>query len=279
MLICYLEKNFKIADEIALQIKPELKESVERCIWVCRDLIHKHESEGHTKMNASSLAKALHSSYPELIQFVLEAVENPLFHYEKENKIVALKSTWDNECKIAEVIKEKVNNPFNSEMNWENYSEVDGMKLTEEQLSLLKEINEKSIVMLNGILDEEEMRKNRFNLSDLTEALRLQGYLDISVVDTVILETNGQMTIIPKNKYKIPDCNDLNIDTKQDTLPYILISDGKLNDVNMKKAGFDELWLNKQLKSHNASSVKDVFVMTYYDQKCHIQLKGGKSKK
>ena len=150
MLICYLEKNFKIADEIALQIKPELKESVERCIWVCRDLIHKHESEGHTKMNASSLAKALHSSYPELIQFVLEAVENPLFHYEKENKIVALKSTWDNECKIAEVIKEKVNNPFNSEMNWENYSEVDGMKLTEEQLSLLKEINEKSIVMLNG---------------------------------------------------------------------------------------------------------------------------------
>ena len=82
MLICYLEKTFKIADELALQIKPELKESVERCIWVCRDLIHKHEAEGHTKMNASALAKALHSSYPELIQFVLEAVENPLFHYD-----------------------------------------------------------------------------------------------------------------------------------------------------------------------------------------------------
>ena len=41
MLICYLEKNFKMADEIALQIKPELKESVERCIWVCRDLLLK----------------------------------------------------------------------------------------------------------------------------------------------------------------------------------------------------------------------------------------------
>lgn len=150
MLICYLEKTFKIADELALQIKPELKESVERCVWVCRDLIHKHESEGHTKINASMLAKALHSSYQELMPFILTAVENPMFHYEKDNKIVALKSTWDNECKIAEIIKEKVNNPFNSEMNWENYSEVDGMKLTDEQLSLLKEINEKSIVMLNG---------------------------------------------------------------------------------------------------------------------------------
>lgn len=150
MLICYLEKTFKIADELALQIKPELKESVERCVWVCRDLIHKHESEGHTKINASMLAKALHSSYQELMPFILTAVENPMFHFEKDNKIVALKSTWDNECKIAEIIKEKVNNPFNSEMNWENYSEVDGMKLTDEQLSLLKEINEKSIVMLNG---------------------------------------------------------------------------------------------------------------------------------
>ena len=150
MLICYLEKTFKIADELALQIKPELKESVERCVWVCRDLIHKHESEGHTKINASMLAKALHSSYQELMPFILTAVENPMFHFEKDNKIIALKSTWDNECKIAEIIKEKVNNPFNSEMNWENYSEVDGMKLTDEQLSLLKEINEKSIVMLNG---------------------------------------------------------------------------------------------------------------------------------
>lgn len=150
MLICYLEKTFKIADELALQIKPELKESVERCVWVCRDLIHKHESEGHTKINASILAKALYSSYQELMPFILTAVENPMFHFEKDNKIVALKSTWDNECKIAEIIKEKVNNPFNSEMNWENYSEVDGMKLTDEQLSLLKEINEKSIVMLNG---------------------------------------------------------------------------------------------------------------------------------
>lgn len=150
MLICYLEKNFKMADEIALQIRPELKESEERCIWVCRELIRKHESEGHTKMNASALAKALHSSYSELMPFILKAVENSIFHYDKENKFVSLRNTWENECKIAEVIKEKANNPFNSEMNWEKYSEVDGIKLTNEQLSLLKEINEKSIVMLNG---------------------------------------------------------------------------------------------------------------------------------
>ena len=150
MLICYLEKSFKLADELALQIKPELKESVERCVWVCRELIHKHESEGNTKMNASSLARALHSSYSELMPFILQAVENPIFYYDKENKFLALKSTWENECRIANIIKQKLKNPIDSEMEWEKYSEVDGMKLTEEQLSLLESINKNNIVMLNG---------------------------------------------------------------------------------------------------------------------------------
>jgi hypothetical protein len=85
-LIIFLEKNFKLADELALQIKPELKESVERCTWVCRELLHKHESEGHTKMNASALAKALHSSYPELMPFIVESVNDPLFYFNKDNK-------------------------------------------------------------------------------------------------------------------------------------------------------------------------------------------------
>ena len=150
MLIIYLEKNFKLADELALQIKPELKKSVERCTYACRDLLQKHESEGHTKINASILARLLHNSYPELMEFILIAVENPMFFYDKQNKIIALKTTYENECRIANVIKERINNPVNSKMEWEKYSEVGNIKLTKEQLSLLKEINEKSIVMLNG---------------------------------------------------------------------------------------------------------------------------------
>lgn len=150
MLIIFLEKNFKNADELALQLRPELKTSLERCVWVCRELLKKHESEGHTKMNVSNLAKALFNSYNELMPFIVDAVENTIFHYDKENKFVALRNTYENECRIANVIKEKVNNPFDSEMEWQKYSTVEDMTLTDEQLSFLKEINEKSIVMLNG---------------------------------------------------------------------------------------------------------------------------------
>lgn len=150
MLIIYLEKNFQSADELALQINPELKRSTERCVYACRDLLQKHEAKGNTKINASVLAKLLYNSYPELMEFILTAVEDPMFFYDKQNKFIALKTTYENECRIANVIKERVNIPIDSKMKWEKYSKVDNIELTEEQLSLLKEINEKSIVMLNG---------------------------------------------------------------------------------------------------------------------------------
>ena len=150
MLICYLEKTFKIADELALEIKPSLKQSLERCIWVCQTLIKKHENEGHTVLNVSVLAKMLYDEYPELMSFIVDAVNHPMFHYEKENKKISLINTWKNEKIIADTIKEKIKEPINSEMDWEKYNKIDNIELTEEQISLLKEINENNIVILNG---------------------------------------------------------------------------------------------------------------------------------
>ncbi len=133
-----------------------------------------------------------------------------------------------------------------------------------------------SVIMAGGVVDEQEMRKLRFNLSDLTEELRLQGYLDISQIDTAILETNGNITLIPKQQYKSPDCGDLKLDVPQDKLPYIFISVGKLNETNLQKSGFDIKWLEHQIKVKGAKKIDDVFIMTYYMDSCYIQLKGAR---
>ena len=150
MLITYLDKAFKNADELALQLKPSLKSSLERCIWVCQYLIKKREGEGHTVINASILARMVHKDYPDVFSFIVDAVNHPMFHYENDTKKVSLKQTWNNEMTIAETIKDRIENPINSKMNWEKYKKIDDIELTDEQLSLLKAINENSIVMLNG---------------------------------------------------------------------------------------------------------------------------------
>ena len=150
MLITFLEKNFKNADELAIEINPNLRISLERCTWVCQMLLKKNESEGHTLINASKLAKMLYNEYPELMPFIVEAVNDKMFYYDKNTKNISLRITWENEKIISDVIKSKVNNPINSGIDYEKYKIIDEMELTDEQLLFLKYINENSIVMLNG---------------------------------------------------------------------------------------------------------------------------------
>ena len=57
-----------------------------------------------------------------------------------------------------------------------------------------------SVIIHNGKILREEMKKLRFNHDDLTEQLRIQGYVRIEDINFAILETNGQLSIIPKPK-------------------------------------------------------------------------------
>ncbi len=132
-----------------------------------------------------------------------------------------------------------------------------------------------SIIVKGGKVLKAEMKKQRFNISDLTEQLRLQGYWDLSEVDTVILETNGQLTVMPKWQMKQPTLNDLNIKSTQDELPVILISEGKFVKKNLEYMGIEKEKIYKILKNSNIKSEKDVYFMTYYDNKYHIQKNDG----
>lgn len=57
-----------------------------------------------------------------------------------------------------------------------------------------------NVIIHNGHLLREEMKKLRFNNDDLKEQLRIQGYVKIDDIQYAILETNGQLSIIPKPK-------------------------------------------------------------------------------
>ena len=66
-----------------------------------------------------------------------------------------------------------------------------------------------SVIVHNGKVIESEMKKLRFNTDDLNEQLRMQGYSEIKDINFAILETNGQLSIIPKAKSKPPTLKDV----------------------------------------------------------------------
>ena len=139
---------------------------------------------------------------------------------------------------------------------------------------------EPSVVIRGGRIDEKELLRQRFNLNDLLEQLRISGYPDISQVEIAVLETNGQLSIIPKAEARNVTVKDLNLkNAEKETIPFMLISDGKINKAELERSGKSEKWLNQELKKKKISSVKDVFVASLdEDGKLFLQKKERGSK-
>lgn len=116
-----------------------------------------------------------------------------------------------------------------------------------------------SIMIRDGKIVEEELKRHRYNVSDLLAQLRSKGTPNIADVEFAILENNGDLTVIPKSQRRPLTPADLGIPTHYEGLPVPLIMDGVLYEDNLKEIGLDMGWLKKELEGRGIQDVKDVF--------------------
>ncbi len=137
-----------------------------------------------------------------------------------------------------------------------------------------------SILIQNGIIMENELRKLRYNLTDLLEQLRLKNYYNIADVEFAILETSGELSIIPKSQKRAVTPEDLKIDTPYEGLALPLIMDGHVKINNLQKLNLDTKWLNKELNKFGIKSTNEVFLASLDTKgELYIQKKGTKENK
>jgi len=135
-----------------------------------------------------------------------------------------------------------------------------------------------SILIKNGLIDSNELKRQKFSLNDLMEELRLKGFYNIEDIYCAILETSGQLSIIPKTELTGVTKSDMNIKCSQDILPITLILDGKISKNNLKMIDKNESWLNNKLKKQNIKSSKDVFIAIIDSKgKFYLQIKKNSS--
>ena len=116
-----------------------------------------------------------------------------------------------------------------------------------------------SVFYEKGKLNIAEMESQRFSVTDLMEAVRNEGIPSLSEVDYVIMETNGNISVIQSAYARPATPSDFDMESSEIYLSYIIIDDGKVYHNNLKKLGFDEEWLKKQLDMKKIKSVKEVF--------------------
>ncbi|WP_027702144.1 DUF421 domain-containing protein [Metaclostridioides mangenotii] len=111
-----------------------------------------------------------------------------------------------------------------------------------------------SILVDKGEIQYKELKKDRINIEELLEQLRIQGYFNLKEVQYAILETDGNLSVVPTTNYNsTPSRTFLH-------LPISLIVDGTISKKGLEAAQKDEEWLMGILKSNQFEKVEEVLI-------------------
>ncbi len=120
------------------------------------------------------------------------------------------------------------------------------------------------ILIENGNILQQNLRKTRITLDELTGHLREKDVLDLRAVQYAILETDGNLSVFPYPKERPASAKDAGIPAKKQYLPITIISDGLLLKENLKKAKKDMSWVQRVLQEKGAE-IADTWLLTVDD--------------
>ncbi len=115
-----------------------------------------------------------------------------------------------------------------------------------------------SVLIENGRIVEKELARLRYNINDLLEQLRAKNTPNVADVEFAILETSGELSIIPKSQKRPLMPADINLATMFEGLPVTLIIDGYLFRKNLAGINLDEDWLTSELQKLGVNSYREV---------------------
>ena len=134
--------------------------------------------------------------------------------------------------------------------------------LSMKNLFLRKLLCGKPVILIeNGNVLQQNLRKTRITLDELSGHLREKDVLDLMSVQYAILETNGNLSVFPYPKEKPAAAKDAGIQVRKQSLPITVISDGVLLEKNLQKANKDIRWVQRVLEEKRCT-VPDTWLLT-----------------
>lgn len=121
---------------------------------------------------------------------------------------------------------------------------------------------EPAIIIMNGKIMEDTLRKMKYKVSDIMGLLRNKDVFDLSQVDFAIIESNGQLSVLKKAEYEPLTAKDMNISKSPTGISTELIYDGILIEQNLRQLSKNKNWIMNQLKAQGINDISEVFLAT-----------------
>lgn len=124
-----------------------------------------------------------------------------------------------------------------------------------------------SVVLNKNGIDDTQLKKNNLDVADLVESLRVEGFFALDAVDYALYESEGTFSALPKKNYT----------ELQDSLPVIVIDEGKFDTKNLEQTKRSKEYFLNILKEQGCTDLKKVLIMTVDGNgKVYMQQKGKK---
>lgn len=151
VMINLLEWSFDRADRAITKKTAKWLDSYERCEAATIYALKHNELDGNTRMQAKQLFDMVKQKAPQCVHHLLNVVTKSVqVHYDLHSQNTALQATYSAEQHIADVIKKKIANPHYYPMDWQKFTSVDGLELTDEQSQILEMACKQDVMMLTA---------------------------------------------------------------------------------------------------------------------------------
>nr|WP_289039120.1 DUF421 domain-containing protein [uncultured Allobacillus sp.] len=97
-----------------------------------------------------------------------------------------------------------------------------------------------SILVRRGIIQYDELKRNKLDLSQMLQLLRDKDVFSLREVEYAIFEPSGTINVLKKHNYQQPDHQALNIPEQDVYLPITIIADGEIVEENLDEIEWDE---------------------------------------
>ena len=116
------------------------------------------------------------------------------------------------------------------------------------------------ILIENGKIIEKGLNKARFDINDLLQECRINGYFDISEIAYAVMEANGRISFLLKSKYTPVTLSDMKIKASKKGLCINLIIDGNIMMEHLKNINKDSAWLLTRLENMGYSDYSNILL-------------------
>ena len=133
--------------------------------------------------------------------------------------------------------------------------------LTNKSLKARSVVTGKPLVLLeDGVIYRENLKKARLDLNEFLTCCRIGGWFDLNQLQTAVLEHNGVVSFLPKEKNRPATPTDLDLNPKQSQVQTPFVMDGRLMTDNIRQAGKAEDWVYRSLLRQGYRDEKEVLL-------------------